>query len=75
MKAAARDCTPIMASEVDVEQLFGLGRDILGVRRWAMSGDTMRAIMQVKDLLRRKKEAEGEANKKKLNKTSRGLYV
>lgn len=54
MAQAARDCLLIPASEVDVERLFNVGRDILGVRRFAMSGNTLRTVMMLKDALRRK---------------------
>ncbi len=55
MAAAARDFLGIPGSEVDVERLFSLGRDILGVRRGAMKIDTFRALILVKDALRREK--------------------
>lgn len=55
MAAVARDFLPIPASEVDVETLFSLGRDILGIRRYSLSGDTMRDLMLLKDALRRQK--------------------
>jgi hypothetical protein len=48
---AARDYLPIPASEVDVERLFNVGRDVLGVRRFAMSGETLRTVMMLKDVL------------------------
>jgi hAT family C-terminal dimerisation region len=35
----------IPASEVSVERIFNAGRDILGVRRFAMKGETMRMLM------------------------------
>ena len=54
MAQAARDYLPIPASEVDVERLFNVGRDILGVRRFAISGNTLRTVMMLKDVLRRK---------------------
>ena len=58
MSRAARDYLAIPSSEVDVERLFSGGRDILGVRRWAMSGATLRALTIAKDELRR--QARGE---------------
>ena len=49
MAQAARDYLAIPASEVDIERLFSLGRDILGIRRFSMSMDTLRALILVKD--------------------------
>jgi hypothetical protein len=50
MAAAARDYLAIPASEVPVERLFSSGRDILGVRRSSMKGETMRMLMLLDDL-------------------------
>ena len=52
MAQAARDYLPIPSSEVDIERLFNVGRDILGIRRFAMSGNTMRTMILLKDALR-----------------------
>jgi hypothetical protein len=49
MARAARDYLAIPLSEVDIERFFSDGRDILGVRRWSMSGATMRALTILKD--------------------------
>jgi hypothetical protein len=53
MAQAARDYIAIPASEVDVERLFNVGRDVLGIRRFSMSGNTLRTVMLLKDALRR----------------------
>jgi hypothetical protein len=58
MAQAARDYLPIPASEADVERLFNVGRDVLGVRRFAMSGNTLRTVMMLKDVLRRKESGQ-----------------
>jgi hypothetical protein len=58
MAQAARDYLPIPASEVDVERLFNVGRDVLGVRRFAMSEETLRTVMMLKDVLRRKETGQ-----------------
>jgi hypothetical protein len=50
MAAAARDYLAIPASEVSVERLFSSGRDVLGVRRHSMNGETMRILMLLDDL-------------------------
>jgi hAT family C-terminal dimerisation region len=49
MAAAARDYLPIPASSVSVERLFSGGRDLLGVRRSALKGETMRRLMLLQD--------------------------
>jgi hypothetical protein len=50
MAAAARDYVAIPASEVAVERLFSTARDILGVRRFSMKGDTIRILMLMNDI-------------------------
>ena len=52
MAQAARDYLAIPSSEVDIERLFSLGRDILGVRRFSMGMDTMRTLVLLKDALK-----------------------
>ena len=49
MAEAARDYLAIPASEVAVERLFNIGRDILGLRRYSMNADTMRILMLLDD--------------------------
>jgi hypothetical protein len=49
MASAARDYLAIPASEVQVERLFSGGRDLLGVRRFSMKGETMRMLMLMGD--------------------------
>jgi hypothetical protein len=58
---AAREILAIPASEVDCERLFNEGRDLLGIRRYTMSGETMRIVMLLKGALRSKKEMESTA--------------
>lgn len=50
MAAAARDYLAIPASEVSVERLFNTGRDVLGVRRFSMKGETLRILMLLDDM-------------------------
>jgi len=52
MAQAARDYLCVPASEVDIERLFNVGRDILGIRRFSMSGETLRTMILLKDALR-----------------------
>jgi hypothetical protein len=47
--AAARDFLAIPASEMAVERLFNVARDLLGVRRYSMKADTMRMLMLMND--------------------------
>ena len=54
MFAVIRDYLPVPGAEVDVERLFNIARDILGLRRALMGGETIRALILVKDHLRRK---------------------
>jgi hypothetical protein len=51
MAAAARDYLAVPAAEVDVERLFNSGRDLLGLRRWSLSNETMRKLLILKDSL------------------------
>jgi hypothetical protein len=51
MAQAARDYLAIPAFEVDIERLFSLGRDILGIRRFFMSMDTLRTLVLLRDAL------------------------
>jgi hypothetical protein len=50
MSQVARDYLAIPAGEVDVERLFSTGRDLIGLRRYSLSIDTMRALMMLKSL-------------------------
>lgn len=43
--AATRNYLEIPASEVSVERLFNVGRDVLRVRRFSMKAETMRILM------------------------------
>ena len=50
MAAAARNYLAIPASEVAVERLFNIGRDLLGIRRHSMTGDTIRILMLLNNI-------------------------
>jgi hypothetical protein len=50
MAAAARDYLPIPAAEVAVERLFSRGRDMLGLRRHSLNGESMRRLMLLRDI-------------------------
>ena len=43
----------VSKAEVDVERLFNIARNILGLRRMSMSAETLRALILLKDYLRR----------------------
>ena len=50
MAAAARDYLVIPASEVNIERLFSIGRDILGVRRWSINAETIDILIILRDV-------------------------
>ena len=54
MFKVTRDFLPILRSEVDVERLFNIARDILGLRRTLIGAETLRALILLKDFIRRK---------------------
>ena len=58
MFQVTRDYLPILGAEVDVKRLFNIAREILGLRQTSMSIETLRALVLVKDYLR--KEAAGQ---------------
>jgi hypothetical protein len=58
---AAREILAISTLEVNYKRLFNKGRDLLGIRRYAMSEETMRIMMPLKGALRSKKEMESTA--------------
>jgi hAT family C-terminal dimerisation region len=47
--AVVRNYLPIPGAEVDIERLFNIARDILGLRRMAISSGTLRALILLKD--------------------------
>ena len=49
MARIARDFLAIPGSEVSVERLFSGGRDLLGLRRHRLNGETMRMLMLLRD--------------------------
>jgi hypothetical protein len=54
MFTVARDYLLIPGVEVDVKRLFSVIRDILGLRRSLIGAETLKALILVKDYLRRK---------------------
>lgn len=58
MFAIARDYLAIPGAEVDVERLFNMAREILGLRRTAMTSETLRTLILLKDHIRR--QASGQ---------------
>lgn len=48
MAAVARALLAIPGSEVDVERLFSRGRDLLGVCRYGLNGESMRILTLLK---------------------------
>lgn len=58
MARVAGEILAIPTSEVNCKRLFSKGRDLLGIRRYAMSRETMRIIILLKGALRLKREIE-----------------
>lgn len=54
MVQVARDYLSISLSEVDIERLFNIGHDILGIQCFAMNGDTLRTLIMLRDVLKMK---------------------
>jgi len=48
MAAAARALLAIPGSEADVERLFSGGRDLLGIRRDGLNGESIRILTPLK---------------------------
>jgi hypothetical protein len=60
MVKAARALFAVLGAEVDVERLFYGGRDLLGIRRYALKGYIIRVLTILKAFFERKL-AEGKA--------------
>jgi hypothetical protein len=65
MAAAARAFLAVPSSEVDVERLCRGGRDLLGIRRYALKGETMKILTLLKTYFERQ-IAQGKAQGKAL---------
>jgi hypothetical protein len=53
MVIVARALLAVLGSEVDVERLFYEGRDLLGIRRYALKGETMKILTLLKAFFER----------------------
>lgn len=53
MSLVARDYLAIPGSEVDLERLFSSGSDMIGIRRYSLKADTMRALILLKSSISR----------------------
>ncbi|KAJ5765292.1 hypothetical protein N7520_004851 [Penicillium odoratum] len=49
MAVAARDYLAIPASEVAVESVFSTARNVLGIRRYSLKGDTIKMLMLIRN--------------------------
>ena len=65
MAQAAHDYLAILASEVDIERLFSLGQDILGIRRFSMSINTLRILVLLQDALNDTEKVKKEKEERK----------
>jgi len=61
---AARDYLAIPVLEVDIKRLFSLGRDILSIRRFSMSMDTLRTLILLRDALNDAEKVQKEKKDK-----------
>ena len=57
MAALTRDYLAILGSEVDIKRLFNIIREVLVLKRYSMTAETIRALILLRDYLRREKEA------------------
>ena len=53
MFQVTRDYLPIPRAEVNVKRLFNIIREILGLRRALIATETLRALILLKDFIRR----------------------
>ena len=60
MACIAREFLAIPVSEVDCERLFNEGRDLLGIRCYSISSNTIRTMMLLKSALRSMEFAKAE---------------
>ena len=51
MAAAAKGYLAILASEVAIKRLFNIERDLLGICRHLITGDTMKILMLLNNIL------------------------
>jgi hypothetical protein len=56
-----REIFAIFASEINYKRLFNKRKDLLGIRRYAISKETIKIIMLLKGALRSKKEIKSTA--------------
>jgi len=61
MAQVARDYLAILALKVNIKRLFSLRRDILSIRRFSISIDTLKTLILLRDAL-------NKAEKKKIKK-------
>ena len=64
MAQVARDYLAILALKVNIKRLFSLRRDILGIRRFLMSIDTLKTLILLKDALNEAEKKKTEKKKK-----------
>ena len=53
MFVVTRDFLPILGAKVNVKRLFNIARDILRLWRMSISAKTLRALILLKDYMRR----------------------
>ena len=56
MAKVAQRFLAVPGSEVDVERVFNQGRDLLGIRRFSLSAETISLLVVLCDCLRQEQE-------------------
>jgi hypothetical protein len=56
MAIITQDFLGILRAEVDIKRLFNISREILGLRRYFITTETIRALILLRDYLRREQE-------------------
>jgi hypothetical protein len=56
MAAIVWDFLGILGAEVDIKRLFNIGQEILGLRRYSITRETIRALILLRDYLRHERE-------------------
>jgi hypothetical protein len=59
-----RDYLAIPALEVNIKRLFSLRRDILGIRRFLISIDTLKTLILLRDALNNAKKQKAKKKRK-----------
>jgi len=64
MAQVARDYLAILALKVNIKRLFSLRRDILGIRRFLISINTLKTLILLRDAFNKAEKKKIEKKKK-----------